>query len=348
MDWLLKQINCKVEDKNHGGKASEDKITDQQFYDEIAKTNLLANISKVTYHKRLLKVTNDMFDKPVSIWWVIHHPEEFKKACIKWCTDKKVSLSTGSQYVIPFTNILLNHREIQEANPQLKSKWRSVQDDIKSPDEDNMVDNQPSEKQTKANIPFTEICQVRDNLPEGCFPRLLLCLYTMIEPVRSDFDLVKLYLEKPEKSETPNFLVIGKTSGNLYLNEYKTSNHYDHDPIELPKELLEEIKVSLKKFPREYLFVDKQGLPYTKPATFNRWANRVVKTVLKNESITLTSFRHIYLSRPDLKLEEKTIGERKKIAKNMGHSLSTQKTYVWKGEGGGEAPLKTRGGEAPP
>ena len=80
---------------------------------------------------------------------------------------------------------------------------------------------------------------------------------------------------------------------------------------------------------KKYLFVQKNGEPYDKPNTFNKWANRTLKKIFKKDNFSLTTLRHIYITRRDLKLEEKSGLERDKIAKVMGHSVGTQQNYLW-------------------
>ena len=89
------------------------------------------------------------------------------------------------------------------------------------------------------------------------------------------------------------------------------------------------IKESLKLQPRKYLFIQKNGEPYDKPNTFNRWANRKLKSLFGKKNISLSTLRHIYITRRDLKLEEKSGLERSKVANVMGHSVGTQQNYLW-------------------
>ena len=80
---------------------------------------------------------------------------------------------------------------------------------------------------------------------------------------------------------------------------------------------------------RDYLFVSsRNNESYSKPNSFNKWANRVLKKLF-NKDFSLKLLRNIYITRRDLKLEEKSGLERNKIAKIMGHSVSTQQNYLW-------------------
>jgi len=110
-----------------------------------------------------------------------------------------------------------------------------------------------------------------------------------------------------------------------------TDKKYGRIEIEIPKELYEEIKLSIKINPRKYLFVSSgNNKPYKEGKTFNSWANKTLKKVLGKKNFTLSMFRHIYISRRDLKLEEKSGLEQDKLAKIMGHNINDQqKKYSW-------------------
>lgn len=325
MSWLS-QLMSQIE--GVGGRLSE--ISDKQFIDEINKTKLLAQISKDTYIRKIGKVCNTFFPSKVSTWWIIHHPEEMRDACHRYGKTKKVAQETLAQYMVPFMYLLDAHREIQENNPKIKRKWVEIRDEIREPPADLPVrENQPTEKQSKANMSFKEICKIRDKLDDGSEGRLLLSFYTILKPVRSDFDNVRIYFTKPKEKDDGNYIVLDDVN-KLYLGEYKTSEKYGTSVLDLPEELVKQIKLSLKRNPREYLFVSKFGQPFNNASHFGRWANSVIRNILNNDYITLTTFRHIYLSQTDLDIENMPYGERKKIAHEMGHSVATQKKYLWK------------------
>jgi hypothetical protein len=310
-----------------GGTVKSNEIPDETFIKEIMATKLLAPLSKKTYTKNLLKITKLFFDKQVSIHWVIHHPDEFKIACEKYGQENKLQPASLAQYMVPIMYCLVAHRELQEANPKLKYKWARIRDEIREPDDAYEKENRATTKQEKAFMPFDEICKIRDKLPDGSMGKLLLSMYTMIEPVRSDFDTTRIYDEEPN-DDNGNYIVLGKIKS-LYLNKYKTSERYGKTIIKLPDELITQIKESLKKNPRDYLFKPLHGETFNSN-TFNKWANRTLKNILNNESFTLTMLRHSYLSQPKLDLENKSMGERREIADKMLHSVGVQKIYPLK------------------
>ena len=253
--------------------------------------------------------------------------EEFKVVCEKYGKENNLQPASLAQYIVPIMYCLTAHREIQEKNPKLKYKWVKIRDEIREPDDSYDDDNKPSAKQEKAYIPFDEICKVRDSLPDGSSGKLLLSMYTMIEPVRSDFDRTRIYDEVP-KEDDGNYIVLGKTKS-LFLNKYKTSERYGKANIKLPDELVKQIKQSLKQNPREYLFKPLHGDAFNSN-TYNKWANRTLKKLLKNDFFSLTMLRHSYLSQPSLDLDNKNMGERREIASKMLHSVGVQKLYPLK------------------
>jgi hypothetical protein len=179
-------------------------------------------------------------------------------------------------------------------------------------------ENITSERQLKGYVPLITIERVRDSLKPWSPQRLLLGMYTHISPVRNDFHRLSV-------TPTPaagNYLVLADKK--LVLQEYKTSKRYGRIEIDLPDALVADIQSSLRKYPREWLFVQKNGEPYTSENSFSKWANDNLKSVLGNKYVTLTILRHVYIM-------DRAVGapgiERKRIARTMGHSVNMQLGY---------------------
>lgn len=310
-----------------------DRFTDKFFIDQIKQTKLLEEKSKLLYLNKLNIIRHEIFDNQHSLYWILTHPEESSKEIVKWCSQqtgrngrKGLSPNTAKQYCALMISLILHHQEIQELKPTLIKQWRTITEKVAQPYTDQVESNEPNAKQLKALVPFSQIEKIRDDLPSGSDGRLLLSLYTMIEPIRSNFDRVWI-------NKTPadaNYLDLKKHQ--LILNQYKTVKIYGKMTIDLPDTLMTEIQASLHKNPRELLFVMKNGKPYDKTGTFNRWANRLLKNVLHNQQFSLTMFRHIWLSRPNLHLGKMTLKQKKVIAEKMGHSTEQQAKYQWKSD----------------
>jgi len=188
--------------------------------------------------------------------------------------------------------------------------------------------NQPTERQKAAYIDFEEIKRIRDNLNPG-LDRLLLVMYTEIPPQRSDYDSIRIYYGRvPDDNKYSNYLLIKGYEYRPMIREYKTSEKYGDIEILLNDRASSEIYNSLKEYPRDLLFLNPKGTEFVTRMAFNGWANRRLKEIL-NEKFTLSMFRHIYISRRDLRLEDKSGIEQEKLAKLMGHSVEEQRKYSW-------------------
>jgi hypothetical protein len=312
--------------------------SDEVFYKHLEETNLLKKSSKNLYIKRLTEIQNEFFTKKPTLMWLIKNPDKFKTALLSFGErskngrlSKKLSKNTLSLYCIPIISLLINFRDIQEEQPDILRKWKDLKDEIA--DNENVMNNEPSSRQKKALLTFDEIVKIRDGLPDGSDAKLIISLYTMIAPIRSNFDNVRIYKTKPTEEVNENFIITKQKK--FFLKNYKTDKIYGTNIIKLPDELMKQINLSLKAKPRDYLFVQKTGKIYT-PTSWNLTANRILKKIFNNKDFSINMFRHIYLSQKDLNLKDKTLKEKKEIADQMGHSVSTQSKYYWKDEGKAE------------
>lgn len=300
-------------------------ITDVEVYDNIYNTKLLSDDTKRIYLKKLNTIKNDFFTKEPTINWIINNHKKFKQALLNFGErHPKLSKSYLSDYSIPIISTIIAFRKIQEHDPTILNTWRDLKNEIYS--NNNVLNNQPNEKQESANISFKDIEKIRDELEDGSDEKLLLSLYTYIPPLRGgDFKKVRIYKTEP-KNDEGNYIVLNKNV--LILNDYKTDKHYGTNKIELNDKLMKQIKISLDKKPRQYLFIKKDGNLYD-GNSWNVVAIRILKKLI-HPNFTFNMLRHIYISQKELNINEKTLKERGEIARKMGHSVNTQLKYYWK------------------
>lgn len=309
-----------------GGQSKEE--DDKIFYDQIKNTKLFQESTKAVYIDKLKTVQNEFFDEKKSLYYVMTHPQEFKEALLKYKSKHSLADRTTTQYIAIIISLFMHNTNMLEEHNDKFKMYKTIKKDMSEEIEDQVLSNKPTIKQAKGLITLNDIIETRDKLDKGSDDRLLLSLYTMIPPLRSNFDNVKI-LNKDSNDNKNNYIVLTEDKNQLILNRYKTAPTYDKIIINLPDDLVSEINESLKQKPRDYLFVEHGNKPYTKANSWNAWANRRLKKLF-NTDFSLTMFRHIYLSNKDLKLNEKTLKERKKISDIMGHSLDTQSKYIWK------------------
>lgn len=291
----------------------------------IKDTKFLKQKTKDEYVKRI----NDFceyLEKDLS--YVMKNPKWFVKKVREYIEEKKYGIHTADKICSCFMACFNYNQDFKEAEKDLFDQWVSETKTIKDEIDKKYESNAPTLKQKGAYISYDQLIETRNKMKKRSQSRLLLFMYTEIPPVRNDYHLLKIYKSKPHY-DTGNYMIIDDPNPMIVLNDFKTDKTYEQIKIKIPDRLFDEIKESLEETPREYLFVSTRNkLPYESDNTFSRWANRTLRAIFNN-TMNLTTLRHIYISRRDLKLENKSGLERKEIAKIMGHSLEQQQRYLW-------------------
>jgi integrase len=110
--------------------------------------------------------------------------------------------------------------------------------------------------------------------------------------------------------------------------DYKTKTTYDTWEKQLDKNLIQIIKDSITKQPRNYLFVQADGKPFTNPRSFANFTNRIFKKYL-DKHVSLNAIRHA-AAKNNLINPDKSVRELHQYAADMGHSFSTHELYKLK------------------
>ena len=184
--------------------------------------------------------------------------------------------------------------------------------------------NKPSERQLEGYVPFADIAAKRGTLPKGSAERLLLAMYTLIYPMRADYNAVRLYARQLPAQPEANYILLGARGCKLVLREYKTARTHGVYEKELPAALCEEIHDSLAAAPREYLFVNSYNKPYTDANGYVAFANRVFKRVF-GKPLTINIVRHAFIS--SLDYNQLSVADKEAIAREMGHTAAIQDQY---------------------
>jgi integrase len=328
---------------------------DQEYRNYISKSDFIINSTKKVYLNRLNIIQKDIWlncnegqievGKNKCLDYIIKHPEAFMEKLTEYVGKTKgrlannLSIHSKNGYVTAILAVFRQTPGLMHKYSNLYKQWVDIQRELRKPINEKYMENKPDIRQLEAYVSFEKLESTRDKLPEGDATRLLLSIYTMIPPARSDYDAIKIYTSDSDKEKNTNstnddtlinYMILPSSGKNakIVLQKYKTHKQYGDQTINLPNELVKEIQSSLDKNPREYLFVSAQnGKPFNNPNSFNRWANRELKKLFNKKNISLTTLRHIYISNQDFK--GKTRGERNKLAQKMMHSVDTQDKYRW-------------------
>lgn len=308
--------------------------SDTYYIGYIKKTKFLKPVTKKTYIRRLNIITENIYTE--SLETILHNPVKFEKKLITHCETTKnssgnpLSLHTVGSYFTAMIALFLYNQQLKEDCFELFNKWKKIHEKYRKPIQNQYKSNEPTERQKEAYVSFEDVCLAAKEQEVGSQERLLLMMYTEIPPLRSDFYKTKIYDSNPRK-KTENYIVMSddEDTAKLYLNKYKTAKRYGTIEALLPETLVTEIRANLQTIPRDYLFVSPRSKrPFDKENTFNKWANRILKRIF-NDKFTLSTLRHIFITRRDLQMETKSGLEQEKLARQMGHSIEQQKQYMW-------------------
>jgi len=286
---------------------------------DVLKKTKLGETSQKQFAKKISQWVQYIPDKTLNT--LISNPEESMKY-LEETTKIKHSASNHHLYISAIVGYLTH---IYPTNENI-DKWKGIQKRNWEPLAEHYLENKPTELQKDKQISYEELLSVLYKLEVGSFERLLIGFYTLIEPIRADYYATEIINESDEPKEE-NYIILSDTICNLCVNDFKTKGR--HEPIknELSDELVRELRESLKKYPRKYLFVmDDKKSPFTRKL-FSNWACRTLTRILK-QPMTLTVLRHIYITH---KLQTtKSKEELREVAKKMGHTRSMQQAYEWK------------------
>jgi len=352
-----------------------DRIHNTAFLKDQTKTTYIQKIKRIQECVWTGVSLKEILEDPEGFVERLHKfaentPGRSKNCALNIKGKETLGMHSVDAFMSAMMSIFLNNQDLRENRKDLFDKWKAQHEIIRRPIDTKYKSNEPTPRQKDAYISYEDVVKKRDSLEQGDMVRLLLMMYTEIPPVRSDYHSTRVYndFSVPELKTTisrahvmtmldgtqedvdlidgeskgsiqalGNFVVLDKTKPVLVLNEYKTSKKYKSIVVSLPQKIVKDIEASMKKVPREYLFVSSRGRkPYhdgkNPEKAFNDWANYNLKKLFEKKEFHLTMLRHIYISRRDLEgggIENWSGLEQDKVAKAMGHSVEQQRKYMW-------------------
>lgn len=236
------------------------------------------------------------------------------------------------------TLILVLFRE----DPQLKTgeadaaaKWKKRHDDLVRIQEAKVRRSEPEAKQIEKYTSYEEITdkykELKNKTPHNTLKSsqqfLLLSMLVHLRPKRADLGALKVYKEDDPRKTDENYIVL-RNEGTSYLvmNLYKTSKYYQTVEEDLPEELTKDLRTSLARHPRTYVFSKENGTPMS-----NNTYSVFVKSIFQElfgRATGVSLLRHIYITEK-LDFDDMTLQEQEDEAKLMLHTSGLQRRYKW-------------------
>ena len=211
----------------------------------------------------------------------------------------------------------------------LISEWKEYLRKIQDKIDQQRMSGKKTDTEVDKWVDWSEVLKKEKKLRKREYAsenHLTLAIYTYIEPLRSDFGDVRIFIDETEPYDRNYIFIDTNRPENSFLNlsEYKTSKKYGNKRISLPTQLVQIISSSLQSNPRRYLFEDTTGEPYTKRNSFTQRINRTLNSIF-GRRVTVNILRHSRIS--SIEFDKTTPIQLHNIASGMGHSIGMQQVY---------------------
>lgn len=301
--------------------------TDEFYIKRVKNASLTEDTSITTYIANMKKVI--ALTKATGIHDLLINPEKYKQIL----KDTIPNLNTLISYYIAIITFMKNSN-LKTTHREEYNNWYTDMMAARRERNKLLLNNIPSERQQRTNYSWSEIIAKRDSYSKDSIEHLLLGIYTYVPPRRQkDYAWMRVYTDSKfePKRDHNHFHINHPTYGPyMFINEFKTAKYMSSFfNKEIPKELVEVIKLSMKKHPREYLFVRADGESYDRVNAFTKFSNNLLKSIFQNKEMTVNALRHAHATeinnRPGV-----TFAERSRSAYKMGHTVKKDLIYAFK------------------
>ena len=259
------------------------------------------------------------WDTPKTLAWIVAHPTEALKA-LRENPDIKNTPANNHRFISAIV-AYIKHELRDESG--VYTRWKDSQVKNSEPMREHRLTGKPTELQAGKELNWSDICKARDELPLTQ-TKLLLAFYTYINPMRADYFATELVHDAREP-EGNYIRCLPRDKYVLVIQDYKTKKAFGKMEVALPEPLVKMLTEYLREHAgRKYLFLKETDEPFSRNG-FSCWTIKHLSRAMGKQT-TLTALRHAFTSQLDF---NRPIAELNTIAKSMGHSVATQRTYKW-------------------
>lgn len=306
----LKQLETKVENKT-------------------TRRNYIGQL-KVLMEKIKKKQTEQGEDTPAKlIRHILTHPRKYSEMIEQFYT-KDTTRKTALTTVLA----VFKYSDSKCEYDKHYKKWKQFHDKYKDLVAEAIESNEPSKSQKEKYISFETMQDginklAKDDPHSTKRKSLQFCLvnmYMYIRPKRADFGDIQVFSQKNLKNTTDNYLVLPTKGPAYFMFNHRTKTPMKEPLIEPVDSKLKEIfQESIKKHPRDFLFVGQDNDKFKSPGSFSKFVIRTYETVF-GKKVGVSMHRHIYTSEK-IDFQKMPHKLRKEISSAMGHSIIQQDLY---------------------
>lgn len=245
------------------------------------------------------------------------------------------SITTRKNVLTVLLVLFREDKELTESHKEAHTKWKKLHDDLTKLQDAKIRRSEPEDKQIKHYTSFEEIEKTYESMRKKAphdterhsMQYVLLSIIVHLRPKRADLGALRIYTEQDPRQKDSNYIVLRKTGASyLVMNLYKTSKYYQTVEEDLPDGLTKDIRTSLARWPRDYLFRKDDG----EPMSNNTYSVFVKSTFMDifGRGTGVSLLRHIYITEK-LNFDDMTMEEQDQEAKLMLHTSGLQRQYKW-------------------
>jgi hypothetical protein len=184
----------------------------------------------------------------------------------------------------------------------------------------------PTKKQVEAHIDWNDVIAWRDGSGGQALPildRLLVGLYTHVEPQRLDYTPMRVVSRLPKTlEEGVNYLVMAKKSARFVFHAYKTAGTYGDRTLHAPPALFKLLAEYLGDRRSGYLLQD-VSIPWSE-ARLGTNIRRIFQRAF-DKDFGVNGLRHSFVTKINEGMP--SLAHLEDAAKKMGHDVITHQTY---------------------
>jgi hypothetical protein len=303
--------------------------TSEAHYVSVLKKKYSNPVTLSTYLKRMKSIREALHG--AEIHDILMDPETYYPQLQK----AYPSITTRKNLLTLILALFREDDELGKKNVAAADLWRKKHTDLTRLEQAKVRRSEPDEKQVEKYTSFEEITKKYEDLKtrghhdtqRHSLQFLLLSVLVHLRPKRADLGAIKVYKEKDPRINDENYIVLRSKGGSyLVMNLYKTSKYYRTVEEDISEGLQRDIETSLRRYPRDYLFVKDDGDPMSN----NTYSVFVKKTFEEffGRATGVSLLRHIYITEK-LNFDDMTLEEKDTEAKLMLHTSGLQQRYKW-------------------
>ena len=271
---------------------------------------------------------------------VASNPGRFTLELCQACRENNKSQFTESTYISRILSLFRYNQRLQQVHGAAHEAWTRAGSEHRARQMRTALQNAPtSGSQARNYAPmadwqaaFEELQRApgaHDTLAKSQALVLLAYACTM-PPKRAEMGTVRIFQARPDDPANlalfPNHIILAESV--LRVAKHKTSKHAAHTggiTERLSPGFMGILSRSLESWPREHLFVDINGRPFTNQG-FSKFVTRTTKRIFGGDKAPGVSLlRHAFCTALDY--NTLTGQERADLALRMGHSSPMQDAY---------------------